>query len=274
MPLAYNRRTKQWAKPPLGSQIDWTHPLATGLAGCFLLNENGGSTVFDLVSRITLPILSGTTWSSGLVSNGNALGVLTTCPTAFKVQIPCTIVWQGRSRGTPGSFAYLFGINANTGGATSPFNSFILAFNSGASKVASFTSATSGANFELDIAAIPTSGPAQFAVSWSVGSTGFQAGYLNGVLVTDFSTVPTGTVTYTSTSQIAFGGNATLTSNVAHDFGLLYSVAQSASNLEWLSSEPYAYILPPMSTRYVFMSQASLLGRRTLRDRVGSRGVQ
>src|SRR4030042_101428 len=29
-------------KPPLGSQINWGHPLSRGLVGCWLMNEGGG----------------------------------------------------------------------------------------------------------------------------------------------------------------------------------------------------------------------------------------
>jgi len=35
-------------KPPLPVCINWEHPLARGLVGCWLFNEGGGNTVFDL----------------------------------------------------------------------------------------------------------------------------------------------------------------------------------------------------------------------------------
>jgi hypothetical protein len=38
-------------KPPLGSQINWAHPLANGLVGCALLNEGGGDKVHNLVTQ-------------------------------------------------------------------------------------------------------------------------------------------------------------------------------------------------------------------------------
>ena len=40
----------QWsgAKPILGEPIDFSHPLARGLVACWLLNEGGGSKVYDL----------------------------------------------------------------------------------------------------------------------------------------------------------------------------------------------------------------------------------
>ncbi len=42
----------RWSsKPPLGSQIDWGHPLSKGLVACFLMNERGGNIVQDIANR-------------------------------------------------------------------------------------------------------------------------------------------------------------------------------------------------------------------------------
>ena len=38
-------------KPPVGSQINWGHPLAQGLVGCWLMNEGGGKRLQDLYSN-------------------------------------------------------------------------------------------------------------------------------------------------------------------------------------------------------------------------------
>ncbi|KKM27735.1 hypothetical protein LCGC14_1571800, partial [marine sediment metagenome] len=35
-------------KPLLGRQVDWAHPLAKGLVGCWLFNETSGNKVYDL----------------------------------------------------------------------------------------------------------------------------------------------------------------------------------------------------------------------------------
>jgi hypothetical protein len=55
-------------KPPLGSSINWGHPLSNGLVGCWLMNEGGGTKVKELVSnnngtivgRLWKPSLRGT----------------------------------------------------------------------------------------------------------------------------------------------------------------------------------------------------------------------
>jgi hypothetical protein len=43
--LPCEAKTPWTSKPPLGSQINWGHPLSRGLVGCFLFNEGGGNLV-------------------------------------------------------------------------------------------------------------------------------------------------------------------------------------------------------------------------------------
>lgn len=58
------RNGKRWhQKPPVGYGIDRSHPLAAGLVSCLLLNENSGSTVFDLARPS-----SGTFFTSGSIT--------------------------------------------------------------------------------------------------------------------------------------------------------------------------------------------------------------
>ena len=54
-------------KPVLGSQLEFGHPLATGLVGYWLLNEGSGNTVQDLSGNSRTGTLSGTapSWKSG-----------------------------------------------------------------------------------------------------------------------------------------------------------------------------------------------------------------
>ena len=40
---------KKWTfKPPLGAKVNFSHPLAKGLVGLWLMNEGGGNKVYDL----------------------------------------------------------------------------------------------------------------------------------------------------------------------------------------------------------------------------------
>ena len=45
-------KTPWRSKPPIGSQIDYSHPLAKGLVGCWLMNEGGGKSVRDLARNM------------------------------------------------------------------------------------------------------------------------------------------------------------------------------------------------------------------------------
>ena len=57
-------------KPPYGVKLNRSHPLAQGLVSCYLLNEGGGNTIFDLVQGDRGLLQSGAplsqcTWSAG-----------------------------------------------------------------------------------------------------------------------------------------------------------------------------------------------------------------
>ena len=58
-------------KPPYWKKINFSHPLARGLVGCWLFNEGIGNTVNDLSGNNNHGIVSGATWASG--KHGSAL---------------------------------------------------------------------------------------------------------------------------------------------------------------------------------------------------------
>jgi len=45
-------------KPPLGSLINWAHPLAKGLVGCWLINEGSGNKIINLVDNTLVTLFS------------------------------------------------------------------------------------------------------------------------------------------------------------------------------------------------------------------------
>jgi hypothetical protein len=63
-------------KPPLGSQIDWAHPLSRGLVGAWLMNEGGGKIVKNMCNNTTGTIYGSMIWSKG--KKGNTLLITTT----------------------------------------------------------------------------------------------------------------------------------------------------------------------------------------------------
>jgi len=49
--MAIQNLPKRWStKPPVGTQINWGHPLGNGLVSCFIFNEQAGAQCFDLAT--------------------------------------------------------------------------------------------------------------------------------------------------------------------------------------------------------------------------------
>jgi hypothetical protein len=69
-------------KPILGEQIDWSHPLARGLVGFWLMNENSGSWVNDLSGNGNHGTITTMTW------RGNAEGATLDTDTVGYVEVP------------------------------------------------------------------------------------------------------------------------------------------------------------------------------------------
>lgn len=60
------KHNKSWiSKPPLGSQINWGHPLAKGLVGCWLMNEGAGGIIQDIARKNKGVLSSGMVWLGG-----------------------------------------------------------------------------------------------------------------------------------------------------------------------------------------------------------------
>lgn len=57
-------KTDWYQKPPLGSQINWSHPLSQGLVGCWLINEGGGKKTIELVNGKLGSILDKCSWGT------------------------------------------------------------------------------------------------------------------------------------------------------------------------------------------------------------------
>lgn len=59
--------TGRWvSKPPVGSMVDWSHPLSKGLVGCWLMNEGGGKKVKNLANnRNGIFVGSTASWKTG-----------------------------------------------------------------------------------------------------------------------------------------------------------------------------------------------------------------
>jgi len=81
-----------FAKPPLGSVPNRSHPLGRDLICCLLLNEGGGQRLFDVADRRETGLITGAAWSSsgrtgrGLSFNGSTDNVLLSDATKFLIE--------------------------------------------------------------------------------------------------------------------------------------------------------------------------------------------
>lgn len=61
-------------KPPVGSSMDWSHPLSKGVVGRWLMNENAGSRIIDITGKNHCTLYNGVTWKNNqageIVLNG------------------------------------------------------------------------------------------------------------------------------------------------------------------------------------------------------------
>jgi hypothetical protein len=78
---AFPQPPYRWAyKPPLGCELDHGHPLARGLVGCWLFNEQNGPTAYDLSPGGNAGTLGAETWAPcrwgvGLSDSGSGVAL-------------------------------------------------------------------------------------------------------------------------------------------------------------------------------------------------------
>lgn len=262
----------QIIKPPLGSKINVAHPLANGLAGCWMFNEGGGQKAFDGRGTSTGTLSGGPTYKK--TTRGNAVtfsgagSINVGNSSALKITGPITIY---ACINLPNFTNLSFIINktgsVNTG-VPAPYDFYIqdttglpvLAKGNGAG-------ATPGTNYN------------QF-----VGSTGLTANTWNHVAVT-MSGSNNGTVTHylngvvNGSGSLSFSGASTdgganaligsradggiFTGLMGHIY--IYNRVLSATEIKQLYVNPYAiyvnrWSIMPSADVSVISSKLSLLG--------------
>ncbi len=262
-------RPRWTSKPPQGTQIDWSHPLAEGLVACYLLNEIAGAKCFDLVTPgQTIPFVGGAVRSSGRIQTlAQNAAVYGTANPLIKVNPPLSIVWQGIATaaqtnavifavlysnpdGTP---FWCYGIGANATHSCINFSwnnaGSLLGLNDNGTDPVLSTSSTT------QIAAVLRVEPASV-----LSPTNYQGRiFINGIPTRILSNVASfNTINYTATSTVGFGDITNFTaSNIISDFGLIYNIGLSNGSLEWLAAEPYSLYEPPSLNPVTFLIPAA-----------------
>lgn len=244
-----NETRHRWTdKPPRGTQVDRSEPLARGLRGCWPINEGAGLTIYDVVGgnhltmtaniRATLPGVG-----ACIRADSTNYAVCTTARGLFDCSHAFTLLfWRYRSNG--GDAHHFFTIGTGTGGVNFSFPYF-------SDGSLHWYRASDGA----DLLAGPSRWDDFTAEQNVLTYDGTNAAiYLKGVrLASGAVTTPdTGPITRVA---LFVNSNASfpepMVASAAIGLACLYDRALSASEVAALAADRYRIFLPPTTRRFL-----------------------
>lgn len=234
-------------KPPAGAQIKWGHPLTNGLRGCFLFNEMSGRAVRDAVTGRSATNAGTQNWTRGHGAYvGNAASnyftlddgpYLKDCPFTFVTRVSqVTVNVSGciMSMNSSGTTSQTPGVRYS-GSTTLRFFLF-------------------GNDLDVTIPSITDRVSNAVCVLYSTGTMEvFEGGVSRG-------TRASGVTSYAATSQrIRLGGQSwdggvNNAATIHHAY--IYNRALSAAEADWVTAEPYDFLVQSPVRRY-FIPQAA-----------------
>lgn len=275
--MPFGRR--QILKPSISQAvIDGNHPLAKALLGCWLLNEHGGLTAFDLTNRYgSGSLTSGPTWA-----NGKA-GPAVSFASASSQYI--TISHNANAGFTPAngfSIACRFKLNSNrnynglfaktNSNIPGPFDTYIDSggtlnfFYGQGSNSGSVTTSGLAANTWYDF------------IGTSNGTTGTI--WLNGQSKATGGSAPSGVADTSNAMRIGSRNDGATFMDGYIEYAYLYNRTLIAPEIQQLSLDPYAFLAQPSRIRYFATPTAgtpvTVIYRKTLSlvgTRAGTRQV-
>ena len=263
MPARSWRWPDPHVKPPYGAaEIDWGHPLATGLAQASVFNEGGGAPV-DLVNGVVGTIVPTVAWETTALGVGLAMKQAASVGTvtfphlaSYNPSTECTVfciasllTYDGTTHGV----FYHGGVNASTGVGMDLHNGLsgrLTCYVNNASEV-----------LITDTALWPGSGTTglhSMAFTYKAGDR--SKVFTDGTLRTD--NAATAASVTTTTNVLTWGSrrpDRTVSDwNGTIVVGYFYTVQKSDSAIQWLSAEPYALLRPIVRRRYFVPAAAGL----------------
>ena len=240
-------KTPWSSKPPVGSVVDWSHPLSRGLVAVFLMNEGGGLKVRNLADSTFnkySEILPGSTTNWATSKRGksirdtgsNTTSYITLGTTPVSIRNSCSIVMGYRKTDTTNRAAYAFGSLDN--GAASrivchlPYSDGTIYWDFGNATEGDGRVSVAGLTFGNDI--------------WCfIGSNGLHAIYQNGKLRASNNSTKVLSSDYVL-SILGIGNVASQYSDLAeYTFFYMYNRALSPSEIQQLYIDPYCFIESP-----------------------------
>lgn len=244
-------------KPPPATRIDWDHSLAQGLRACYLfesaiptnlvydhkLGTLSGSLVYDSESAVYLGASTGyargpyAPWMDGWGGEFSVLADIATFGTQPDSGFGTMLVKERPS----GQWPYAFYLR--TSGLRLRLNT---------------DTDDSSANLWDSGVALPTGSFVQGGYTWRTG--GKPTCFVQGVeqtLVADGGTL-SGNLKATTSGELAIGTvpGLNLRLNARLRWLYLWSRALSRDQLQWLTAEPYAFMVPPAPYKKYFIQSA------------------
>jgi hypothetical protein len=235
-------------KPPVGTTIDWTHPLSRGLVGCWLFNEGAGA----ILNNLCGPWGKATKSATEVFSNN---GLLTSNITEYN-----SITYSPALRPITGITVLVF-CNINTVPIANEFPSAFGCISGDRTLQALLGYQTNSPRLILKISgtrrdmnyATPTIdvGKNVIAFTWS-GADGNNQIYVNGTFST--STNYPGTIDAATTDMFvagAYGAASYKSGNILYKEIALWNRSLSNNEIFQLTATPYCFLAPPNPKVYI-----------------------
>lgn len=265
-------RPRNWnTKPTLGSQINWGHPLAQNLIGCFLINHACAKAqvinlvtnrIYDTYSTNAPAVINSFIGPVLDCSAANDTGIFATIDDRFKVTKKVTVAWRGYfAGGTPANNTIIGGITPNNTNS-SPFASYYIGVDGGGNVVLRFNNPAFITSTGRAVTNFTDGKEHQFVGTINLnGTSGTNTRLYSDNARLEVSGGTTGTISYTSTAQLAIGcedpGRGRNSRSVASVL-YIWEKEMFGSDVSWLWTEPYSFIQRNNPVKYFLFSAGSI----------------
>lgn len=248
-------------KPPVGARIQYGHPLARGLVGCWLFNEAGGASLTNLVPASPAGAITGATWRGGTPS-GTALSF---DGTDDWVNIPSNALIDNLSlltvifRGHYVTSRYF--LDKSDGNVVN--GDWMIDVTGGNIR---FRKELSTANMQAQITAPAASTSFHFAVTWNGGfnPTTSTRMYLNGIEQTKNNLI-TGSGSQANTNQALQIAKSKVDGTFlqgALEYLLIYNRVLDPVEVLWSYASPFSFLIAQNpARRFLLTADADALTR-------------
>lgn len=240
---------KRWIKKPsTGVQVNFGHPLASGLVGCFPLNEAGGVKVTNIVSNYQYGFTGTPTWQNsqggiGLNTASNSTYVFGTAEPLLRQTTAVSVLWRGYLVGTSAANTEYAGVLYNSA-VTSPFVGYDVRAD-GSQLIAG---AWNDGSFHSDagstaISAFSTYNEHNFVFTLDTANN-TQLIYSDNAKVEGSGSFGAGSITYDTTAPFVIGYSGGNNSQAVNLAVYVWNRQISKDQISWLYQEPYAFFTP------------------------------